>query len=203
MKVISVFNNKGGVGKTTLTYHLGSALAESGHKVLMIDADPQCNNIWAEEDRFIDEGFESSKQNLGTQKFSELNGRPRSLHYLVKPTEEGTGELEHLPPPYIVNDKLHIIPGRLTLHLYEEVIASRWTNSYRGDPLAIRTITKIRTIAEQFSSIHGYDYVIVDTSLRSTGFLSLRPRICFRFTGYGTLARLCQRGKKNSILFTS
>lgn len=176
MKVISVFNNKGGVGKTTLTYHLGSALAESGHKVLMIDADPQCNltiysldqevvhNIWAEEDRFIDEGFESSKQNLGTQKFSELNGRPRSLHYLVKPTEEGTGELEHLPPPYIVNDKLHIIPGRLTLHLYEEVIASRWTNSYRGDPLAIRTITKIRTIAEQFSSIHGYDYVIVDTS---------------------------------------
>ena len=32
MKSIAVFNNKGGVGKTTLTYHLGYALAELGHK---------------------------------------------------------------------------------------------------------------------------------------------------------------------------
>ncbi|TON48418.1 ParA family protein, partial [Vibrio parahaemolyticus] len=30
MKLISVFNNKGGVGKSTLTYHLGAALAEKG-----------------------------------------------------------------------------------------------------------------------------------------------------------------------------
>lgn len=37
MKFISVFNNKGGVGKTTLTYHLASALAEMGKKVLMLD----------------------------------------------------------------------------------------------------------------------------------------------------------------------
>ena len=43
MKVISVFNNKGGVGKTTLTFHLAHTLAELGYKVLLIDADPQCN----------------------------------------------------------------------------------------------------------------------------------------------------------------
>ena len=43
MKILSVFNNKGGVGKTTLTYHVANALAEMGYKVLMIDADPQCN----------------------------------------------------------------------------------------------------------------------------------------------------------------
>ena len=40
MKSISVFNNKGGVGKTTLTYHVGHALSELGFKVLLIDADP-------------------------------------------------------------------------------------------------------------------------------------------------------------------
>ena len=34
--------NKGGVGKTTLTYHLGYALAE-GHKTLLVDLDPQSN----------------------------------------------------------------------------------------------------------------------------------------------------------------
>ena len=68
MKILSVFNNKGGVGKTTLTYHLSHALSELGHRVLMIDADPQCNltiysvpedkihDIWEVEDPFIDEG---------------------------------------------------------------------------------------------------------------------------------------------------
>ena len=40
MKIISVFNNKGGVGKSTLTYHLGNSLAELGHKVLLFDLDP-------------------------------------------------------------------------------------------------------------------------------------------------------------------
>lgn len=42
-KIISLFNHKGGVSKTTTTFHLGWKLAELGKKVLMIDADPQCN----------------------------------------------------------------------------------------------------------------------------------------------------------------
>ena len=42
-KIISVFNNKGGVGKTTYLYHLAHLLAESGKKVLCVDCDSQCN----------------------------------------------------------------------------------------------------------------------------------------------------------------
>ena len=40
---ISMFNNKGGVGKTTLTWNIADALAEKGKKVLLVDFDPQCN----------------------------------------------------------------------------------------------------------------------------------------------------------------
>lgn len=40
---IAMFNNKGGVSKTTTTFNLGWMLAERGHNVLLVDADPQCN----------------------------------------------------------------------------------------------------------------------------------------------------------------
>jgi cellulose biosynthesis protein BcsQ len=176
MKIISVFNNKGGVGKTTLTYHVANALSEMGKKVLIIDADPQCNltiyslkqdyihDLWRVEDPFIDEGFETSKVKLSSGEYEKIISQPRSLHFLLKPTEEGTGDHERLPPPARLNNNLDIIPGRLTLHLYEEKVASRWTDVYRGEPLAIRTITKIRSLAEKYAVLYDYDFVVIDTS---------------------------------------
>jgi chromosome partitioning protein len=43
VKVVSVINHKGGVGKTTLTANLGAGLAARGHKVLLIDLDSQAS----------------------------------------------------------------------------------------------------------------------------------------------------------------
>ena len=42
-KRIGMFNHKGGVSKTTTTFHLGWMLASQGHRVIVVDADPQCN----------------------------------------------------------------------------------------------------------------------------------------------------------------
>lgn len=42
-KKICLFNHKGGVSKTTTTYNLGWMLARKGKKVILVDADPQCN----------------------------------------------------------------------------------------------------------------------------------------------------------------
>ncbi|ARL94673.1 ParA family protein [Burkholderia pseudomallei] len=42
-RIISLFNHKGGVSKTTTTFNLGWALADRGHRVLLVDTDPQCN----------------------------------------------------------------------------------------------------------------------------------------------------------------
>ena len=43
MEIITLFNNKGGVSKTTTTFNIAWKLAQSGKRVLMVDADPQCN----------------------------------------------------------------------------------------------------------------------------------------------------------------
>lgn len=175
MKIISLFNNKGGVGKTTLAYHLSHCLSQMGHRVLMVDVDPQCNlticslydeeiqAIWRTEDPFI-EDFLSAQKGLPEEEWKRINENPRTIHYLLKTTEEGTSDLEYLPPPIEVTPNLGLIPGRLTLHMYEDKIAERWNGVYRGDPLAIRTITRIRNIAEEYGRKHNYDYAIIDTS---------------------------------------
>ncbi len=176
MKVISVFNNKGGVGKTTLTFHIANALASMGKKILLIDTDPQCNltiyslkedvihNIWEQEDNFIEAGFEETVKTLSPTELKAILSQPRSLHFLLKPIEEGTGDIEEFPPPFSLNHLLDIIPGRLTLHSYEERIAARWSDIYRADMLAIKTVTRIRALAELYTHKYGYDYVIIDTS---------------------------------------
>ncbi|MBB4952668.1 cellulose biosynthesis protein BcsQ [Agrobacterium vitis] len=170
MQILTIFNNKGGVGKTTLTYHLAHAFSETGKRVLLVDLDPQCNltitaiemeeihKIWAPEDRYI-EDFGGTYGDL-----EEMLKSPRSVHFLLKPTEDGKDDIEHLPPPYELAKNLAIIPGRLTLHRFEAKVSERWNSVYSGDPLAIRTITNIRRFAQEYAVQYNYDIVIFDTS---------------------------------------
>ncbi len=175
MKLISVFNNKGGVGKTTLTFHLAHALAEMGHKTLLIDVDPQCNltiecldeeaihKIWETEDAFIDD-YGVARGKITPELFNAITNEPRTVHFLLKPVEDGVADIDVLPPPVVLSKNLALVPGRLTMHLYEDKLARRWNDLYGGDPLAIRTATGIRTLAKEYSNIFGYEFVIVDTS---------------------------------------
>ena len=170
MKIISVFNNKGGVGKSTLTYHLGNALAELGHRVLLVDLDPQCNlticammeeelhQIWEQEDDYIDDYERAFSNN------QDIGNSTRSIHFILKPAEDGLSEPVNLPPPYEIGTNIHLIPGRLSLHKYENRIAERWSGIYQGDNLSIRTVTNIRNICQRYAEINNYEYVLIDTS---------------------------------------
>ncbi|MBX8834209.1 ParA family protein [Enterobacter sp. Y17] len=175
MKIISVFNNKGGVGKSTLTYHLGAALAEKGKKVLLIDLDPQSNltlygvteerleEIWNCEDDFIND-YKAAKSKVERQDFKAFHERNHSIHYLLKPIEDGESDENILSSPVCLRDNLHLIPGRLTLHLFENKLAKHWSEAFLGEPQAVRIVTSIRKICEEYTNKFGYDVVLIDTS---------------------------------------
>jgi cellulose biosynthesis protein BcsQ len=146
-----------------------------GHKTLIIDLDPQCNvsicgmneedleKIWEEENEFIEDFGETVKKKQKGE-YDNFIKSPRTIHLLLKPTEDGIGELEKLPPPVKLCNNLDLIPGRLTIHRYEDKVSERWNGVYAGDPLAIRTMTNIRTIAEEYAQQHNYEFIIIDTS---------------------------------------
>lgn len=174
MKIVSVFNNKGGVGKSTLSFHLAYALSEMGKKTLMIDLDPQSNltlqcispekleELWTEEGPYI-EDFQSALEESG-ESFEKFVEKPRSIHCLLKPIEDGVFESFSLGSVYEINDNLGLIPGRLSLHSYEDKISKSWSDAFLGDPQALRVITSIRNICLEAGDKYGYEYVVIDTS---------------------------------------
>jgi len=79
---IALFNNKGGVSKTTTTFNLGWMLATKGKQVILVDADPQCNltemvlGLPTKEEL---EGLYKKEQNIKLGLAPALESRPKLI----------------------------------------------------------------------------------------------------------------------------
>lgn len=153
MKIISLFNHKGGVSKTTTTFNLGWMLAEHGYKTLIVDTDPQCNLT------ALVLGY-SSIDDAAT--FYEEHPLC-DIYSCIKPVLEGTGRIIAGTPLETSHENLSLMCGNLDLSEAETQISVALATS-TAIP-AIRNIpgsvgAQIRLTAEE----HGYDYVLVDMS---------------------------------------
>jgi cellulose biosynthesis protein BcsQ len=108
--------------------------------------------------------FKAARSKMSDEVFEAVLAETRTIHFLLKPTEDGVSDIETLPPPKELAENLALIPGRLSMHLYEDKLSRRWSDIYQGDPLAIRTATQIRELAQAYAIQFGYEIVIVDTS---------------------------------------
>ncbi len=113
MKTIAFFNNKGGVGKTSMVYHLAWMFRDMGHSVLAVDLDPQSNLTSI----FLDESEVEKLWPEGKHADTILG----SINLLI----ESLGDIEN-PKPIRIAPKLSIIAGDLGLSTFEDRLSEAW-----------------------------------------------------------------------------
>src|SRR5690349_15954047 len=117
---LSIFNHKGGVGKTTLTVNLASALVEQGLRVLLVDSDPQCNlTSYLVEEMQVNDLLDTSDGPGG-----------RTLWSALQPVVEGTGEHRVVDPIPLPNG-LFLAPGDIRVAEFEAELNTFWGECFQ------------------------------------------------------------------------
>jgi chromosome partitioning protein len=152
---ISVFNNKGGVGKTTIIWNLAVSLADQNKSVLLIDFDPQCNlSIACLGDQEFSELLETNDQNPFGQTIKAF-----ALPYIQ---QNKYGDVHVFQPKVKTKEgTLHIVPGDFWLNTFSDIL-NVGTDVIGGAGLYRFTLPQIISeVAEKKFGIH-YDYVLID-----------------------------------------
>jgi cellulose biosynthesis protein BcsQ len=148
MKTVAFFNNKGGVGKTSLVYHLSWMFADRGIRVLAADFDPQANLT----SMFIEEG-----------RLEELwsdDENPKTVFGSIRPIMRGIGDIAD-PHVEMVHQNLGLIPGDLGLSRFEDKLSDAWPRCHNEDEAAFRTMTAFHRIIQQGAS-WGAEIALID-----------------------------------------
>lgn len=148
--VLTFFNNKGGVGKTSLVYHLSSMFAELNARVLAVDLDPQANltaafldedqlaDIW-EEEKSVATIFDSVRPLLDVGDFAPIGYQQ-------------------------INSKLALVPGDLGLSGFEDQLSASWTEVMddKNKTRPFRILTAFWRSAQEAASRFKADLIVID-----------------------------------------
>ena len=148
--ILTFFNNKGGVGKTSLAYHLAWMMSEMDRRVLVCDLDPQANLTAA----FLEEDY--------LEDLWENGGEATTIYKCVSPLTKVGDLLE--PKLQKITPRLHLLPGDLSLSGFEDFLSSEWPNAMGSGDLyrPFRVLTAFWQVAQLGADQSRADIILFD-----------------------------------------
>ena len=133
MKIVSSFNHKGGVGKTTIVFNVALALGEMGTRVLLVDGDAQSNLTAIALDPDVTE---------------QVLDEEKTIWSSLAPLVSGAGDLRPIEPIQI-RDMVHLVPGDIRLSNFEAICPQGWVESLAGQERGFRVTSAIYRLVRE------------------------------------------------------
>jgi cellulose biosynthesis protein BcsQ len=149
--VLTFFNNKGGVGKTSLIYHLAWMFSILRKRIVVVDLDPQANLTAA----FLDDD--------SIEKIWEDRNAGSTVFQCVKPLLTGAGDIVE-PVLRNVAADLYLLPGDVELSGFEDQFSSVWPDSMGDSNLyrPMRILSSFWQVMQKAAMKVQADIVLVD-----------------------------------------
>ena len=148
---ITIYNHKGGVGKTTLAVNIAFALSSIGKSVLVVDSDPQCNlTSYLLSDDVVDDLLDHSNDQSG-----------RTIWSAVKPVIDSTGSVRLVDLTEIGD--VALLPGDIRLSEFEEFLGDAWADGFKRRMGALRATSSISYLISSLANQRDFDFVFYDT----------------------------------------
>ena len=172
MKIITLYNHKGGVSKTTTTYNLARFLQNKGKKVLVVDADPQCNMTEMLLCDVIEQLDEEAER---TGIVTELPGS--SLLQVLEPRFNGDESFVNIDRinSVQIDANLWLLRGDVSLNRLEDYMAEAHTQRFSNKIHEKRNYVAIGDMLKRYGRKMEFDYILIDVG-PSSGALT---RSCF------------------------
>lgn len=153
MKSFVLFNDKGGVGKTTLTFNIAHMMVREGWRVVVLDYDPQCSlsTLFLEDEALMD-------------CWQADPGEGATVAACLDPVRRGKGEV--LPPRLLEVEGapgLWLLPGHLSLSRFEQTLAEQWPRTMAIDnERALDVTTALDLLSKLAAERVNADMLMID-----------------------------------------
>jgi cellulose biosynthesis protein BcsQ len=148
---LTLFNHKGGVGKTTLAVNLAFALAQRGKTVLLVDSDPQCNlTSYLVQADVVDKWLDESEGAHGKTIWSAL-----------RPVIEAGKNIRFINPSERA-ERVYLLPGDIRLSEYELDLQQSWIDCLQRKIRGFVGTTALSSLVDASAKSVGADFVLYD-----------------------------------------
>lgn len=204
MKIVTLYNHKGGVSKTTTTFNLATYLADAGKKVLMVDADPQCNLTEIALAPTIAKLDAKAEESGTTEKIPDLPGSS-ILDALNQRIRGDAAFIDvRLVLPVKVSTNLFLLRGSVDLSTIEDDLAEAHVQRMSTRINLMRTYVAIGDFLTRLAQEQGYDYIFIDVGPSSGALTRAFFLVCdaffipvapdrFNVQAIGTLSKILYR----------